>query len=89
MANIKIKWNKDGLHEIRTSPEAAAMVNSYLESWCEQANRIGKGTYGWEGHEGRKQPQGRFRGTVFTKDWRAMRDTMKNNTLLRVVGSSG
>jgi len=48
---------------------------------------MGKGTYGYESHVSEKRPQGRYRGTVFTDDWRAMRDNMKNNTLIRVIGS--
>lgn len=86
MANVRLVWNKSALHELRSDPGAVAMANSILQSWADHANSIGKGTYKWESHQGKKAPQGRWRGTVYTADWRAMRDNQKRNTLLRVVG---
>jgi len=86
MANVRLVWKPNALHDIRTSAEAAAMVNAVLRNWAEQANSIGRGEYRFESHQGRKAPQGRWRGTVYTADWRAMRDNARNNTLLRVVG---
>lgn len=86
MANVKIRWNHSALYEIRSSAGAVAMANSILEGWAQKANSTGKGTYEWESHQGKKGPQGRWRGTVYTSDWRAMRDNMKNNTLIRVMG---
>lgn len=86
MANVRIQWNRNALYELRSAPGAIALANSHLEAIAERANSMGRGTYRFESHQGRKAPQGRWRGTVFTADWRAMRDNMRNNTLIRVMG---
>ena len=86
MANVRIQWNRNALYELRSTPGAIALANSHLEAIAERANSMGRGTYRFESHQGRKAPQGRWRGTVFTADWRAMRDNMRNNTLIRVMG---
>lgn len=85
MAPVKIVWNRTALHELRSSPGAVAMANEILAAWASKANSMGKGAYGYESHQGRKAPQGRWRGTVFTQDWRAMRENARNNILVRVA----
>lgn len=77
---MRFRWNRNALYEIRTMAEP--LVSEQLRRLADAA---GPG-YEWESHQGRKAPQGRWRGTVYPTTWAARRDNQRNNTLLRVLG---
>ena len=86
MANSQLRWNPNALYEVRSSPGVAATVEGVAQRVCDIANSEGKGTYVLGSRQGAKRPQGRWRATVVTADWMAMRNNMRHNTLIRAMG---
>ena len=89
---IKIKWNKGALRGIRYG-DTAPKVRTYLEKWADRiaanANRMGKTDgYKTSSRAGARRPYGRWRTTVITSNYEAMRDNAKNNTLTKATTST-
>lgn len=84
MAKVRFRWNMNALYEIRSS--AQPLVDEHLRRIADRANSMSSGTFEWESHQGRRAPQGRWRGTVYPTDWRARRDNANDNVLLRALG---
>ncbi|SDT83748.1 hypothetical protein SAMN04488548_10210 [Gordonia westfalica] len=47
---------------------------------------MGEGTYAVGSRAGMARPQGRWRASVVTADYKAQRDNARNNTILRALG---
>lgn len=80
---MKVEWNPDAFYDIRRSDAAVAAVEDYAQSVADRANSNGEGTYSVGSQQGQRKPQGRWRASVVTADYAAMRDNAENNTLLR------
>lgn len=86
MGKPKFVWNNAAFEAIRRSPAAVRMLEDRVESAASAAGRgyvgsvvqgVGRGTLG------------RAIGTVYTEDFKAIRDNAKNNTLMRVFDRLG
>ena len=89
MANGQLRWNPNALYEVRSAPAVVAELNSMANAIAARANAIGKGTYAVGSQQGARNPQGRWRTTVVTADWMAMRNNLKHNTLIKAMMSRG
>lgn len=83
-SKVRLKWNPNGLYELRSAPGVVAKVNSTAAG---VAARAGDG-YSWSSQQGARRPQGRWRAIVFPDTWKARADNARNNTLVRVLGGS-
>lgn len=83
MAKPRIKWNPNGLYNLRRAP---GVIIDLERRSRKVADACGAG-YETSSRQGAKRPQGRWRTTVVTTTWKAKRDNAKNNTLIRNLGS--
>lgn len=88
---MKIKWNRSGLREIRYG-DADRRVITFLENEVEKvadransAAQVDGAKYVTGSQAGRRRPQGRWRTSVVTANYAAMRDNAKHNTLTRAL----
>jgi hypothetical protein len=86
MGKTKFKWNPAGFEEIRRSPEAVALLESNVSA---AADAAGPGYVGSVVQGVGRGTLGRAIGTVFTDDFKAIRDNSKNQTLMRVFDRLG
>lgn len=86
MSDPRFVWNMNALFEIRSSPAVAAHLEAVAQAVCDAANAEGEGTYVVGSRQGLRRPQGRWRATVVTADYKAMRDNLRHNTLLKALG---
>jgi hypothetical protein len=82
----KFKWNTKGFEAIRRSPEAVRLLESKVDS---AAAAAGDGYVGSVVQGVGRGTLGRAIGTVFTDDFKAIRDNAKHNTLMRVFDRLG
>lgn len=82
-----IDWNLEGFYDLRRAPEVVDEIDRLASDLADASAAADGGEYGWESHQGRKAPQGRWRATVFTKDQTARENNAKHNTLLNELGS--
>lgn len=83
--SVRIKHNPQGYYDLRREPGVVAELEAKAQEICDRANTEGKGTYAVGSQQGMRRPQGRWRATVVTADYRAMIDSAKHNTLIRVM----
>jgi len=86
MAKTKFVWNPAGFEEIRRSPEAVALLESNVAA---AADAAGPGYVGSVVQGVGRGTLGRAIGTVFTDDFKAIRDNSKNQTLMQVFDRLG
>jgi len=86
MAKTKIKLNGKGFEEIRRSPAAVKLLESKVDA---AASAAGPGYIGSVVQGVGRGTLGRAIGTVFTGDFKAIRDNARNNTLMRVFDRLG
>ena len=86
MAKPKFKWNPAGFEAIRRSPEAVSLLESKVDA---AASAAGDGYVGSVVQGVGRGTLGRAIGTVFTDDFKAIRDNAKHNTLMRVFDRLG
>jgi len=86
MASTKFKWNNAGFEAIRRSPEAVQLLESKVDA---AASAAGPGYVGSVVQGVGRGTLGRAIGTVFTGDFKAIRDNAKHNTLMRVFDRLG
>ena len=83
MANLK--HNKEAYYQLRSAPGVRADVERRLAAIAKKANDdsgLADG-YRTSSVQGRKKPQGRWRGTVITATAKAIKDNAKTQRLLR------
>jgi len=86
MGKTKIKLNGKGFEEIRRSPAAVKLLESKVDA---AASAAGPGYVGSVVQGVGRGTLGRAIGTVFTGDFKAIRDNAKRNTLMRVFDRLG
>jgi len=86
MAKTKFKWNNAGFEELRRSPEAVKLLESKVDA---AASAAGPGYVGSVVQGVGRGTLGRAIGTVFTDDFKAIRDNSKHQTLMRVFDQLG
>ncbi len=86
MAKTKFKWRPAGFEEIRRSPEAVRLLESAVDS---AASAAGPGYVGSVVQGVGRGTLGRAIGTVFTDDFKAIKDNARSNTLMRVFDRLG
>jgi hypothetical protein len=86
MGKTKITLSAKGFEEIRRSPAAVALLESKVDA---TASAAGPGYVGSVVQGVGRGTLGRAIGTVFTDDFKAIRDNAKNNTLMRVFDRLG
>lgn len=77
MANLKIELNSDGVRELLRSPAMAAECRAQAQAIAVRAG----GGYSVSTYTGAT----RVNASVMTETAEAMRDNLKNNTLLKAV----
>ena len=82
----KFKWNTAGFEAIRRSPAAVKLLESKVDA---AAAAAGDGYTGSVVQGVGRGTLGRAIGTVFTDDFKAVRDNAKHNTLMRVFDRLG
>lgn len=82
----RFKWNPGGFEAIRRSPEAVRLLESKVDA---AAAAAGDGYVGSVVQGVGRGTLGRAIGTVFTGDFKAIRDNARNNTLLSVFDRLG
>lgn len=83
---VKFKWKTAGFEAVRRSPQAVALLQSKVSS---AASAAGDGYVGSVVQGVGRGTLGRAIGTVFTDDFKAIRDNAKHNTLMRVFDRLG
>lgn len=83
---MKFVWNNAEFEAIRRSPAAVRLLESKVKAAAEAA---GPGYVGSVVQGVGRGTLGRAIGTVFTGDFKAIRDNAKNRTLLRVFDRLG
>lgn len=86
MAKTKFKFRPEGFEEIRRSPAAVRLLESKVNA---AASAAGPGYVGSVVQGVGRGTLGRAIGTVYTDDFKAIRDNASNNTLLRVFDRFG
>lgn len=84
---MKVVFHKDAFYQLRSDPGVVSMLEEKAQRIADTANASGSGTYAVGSRQGARRPQGRWRASVVTADYAAMRDNAKNNTLARALGS--
>ncbi|QSL99755.1 hypothetical protein SEA_ECLIPTUS_11 [Gordonia phage Ecliptus] len=85
---MKIEWNQAAFKDIRygRTSEIIGELESHAERVADAASSMGEGQYETGSQPGRARPQGRHRTSVVTADYKAMRETARDNILLRALG---
>lgn len=83
---MKIDWNVDAFYDIRRDGGVVGELDRIAADVAARANSMGKGTYATGSQQGRKAPQGRWRASVVTADYEAMRENARDHTLMRALG---
>lgn len=86
MARRRIKWNPEGLYDVRRDPALIDLEEDLAQEIADRAMDMGKGTYVVGSTQGEKRPQGRWRTSVVAADAKAIAHDRKHNTLLRALG---
>lgn len=86
MGNVKFKWNPASFEAIRRSPEAVRLLEANVQA---AADAAGPGYVGSVVQGVGRGTLGRAIGTVFTDDFKAIRDNSKHQTLMRVFDRLG
>lgn len=85
MSNFRLVMNRGALYDIRRAPRVQADLVARARAVAEGCGGAEAG-YLVGNTQGRKNPQGRWRATVFTSTVKAMVDNRRNNTLVRNFG---
>lgn len=78
---MRIQWNKNGFAELRNDPAIAGLVQDETDRL---AAEMGPGYDSRGAHH-----PGRYRGTIVAKSSQAVRDNIKNNTMLKTILGAG
>jgi hypothetical protein len=86
MGKPKFKWNNASFEALRRSPEAVNLLEGLVEG---AADAAGPGYVGSVVQGVGRGSLGRAIGTVYTDDFKAIKDNAKNQTLMRVFDRLG
>ena len=86
MGKTRFKFSVKGFEQVRRSPAAAKLLESKVDA---AAAAAGDGYVGSVVQGVGRGTLGRAIGTVFTDDFKAVRDNAKHNTLVRVFDRLG
>lgn len=96
---VKIKWNRSALRQIRygdADPRVIVALEKHIAAVARRANAMARAhgnpdaLYVTGSRPGKRKPQGRWRTSVVTANWQAMRDNQKHNTLTKALfGTTG
>lgn len=86
MADMRIVHNAQGYYELRSAPGVIADLEARAGRVKRAAEADG-GKYVTGSRQGMRKPQGRWRTSVATADFRAMRNNAKNHSLLKALDS--
>lgn len=86
MGKPKFVWNNAAFEAIRRSPAAVKLLEDKVDA---AASAAGPGYVGSVVQGVGRGTLGRAIGTVFTDDFKAIRDNAKHNTLMRVFDRLG
>jgi hypothetical protein len=80
---VRFKWKLKGFKEIRRSAWVQDLVTDECEKITDRANQSSSSSakYGYS----TKKTKTRFRGIVFTDNYKARVDNAKHNTLLKAL----
>ena len=78
---MRIKWNNKGFYDLRREPGVVQDLERRARAVKEAA---GEG-YEVGSIQGARNPQGRWRTSVITADYKSQKDNAKNDTLLRAL----
>lgn len=84
MARIRVKWNNDGLYELRSCPGVQRDLEARGRRILEAAGGEAKG-YKLDSRQGLRKPQGRWRVTVAAVGRYAKRSNAKHNSLINAL----
>lgn len=89
MADVRIKWNRNAMYQIRSAPKVVDFLESMGTLLQEEANETLDENVGYRmsSRQGRKNPQGRWAVRVYTSSDHAKRSNAVHNTLLRILNS--
>lgn len=82
---IRIRYNIPGFYALRSAPGVRAELERRASDIAARANAAGKGTFATSSQQGARRPQGRWRTTVVTADYRAKIANSRHNILLRAM----
>lgn len=88
MANIRVKFRRNGFYEIRRAEKLVEFLEAAGTSMTNDANATlpeGVG-YRMSSGQGKRRPQGRWAVRVYTSSNHAKRSNARNNTLLKILG---
>lgn len=91
MIKVRFKFTPTGAYQIRSAPGVVAFLEGHGERVLSEANKAlptGSG-YKMSSKQGKRRPHGRWAVRVYTATNEAKRDSAANNTLFRILGSSG
>ncbi|GAA2071663.1 hypothetical protein [Williamsia deligens] len=85
MPQPRIEWNDEALYDVRRDPNLIELERETAQRICDEANRIGSGTFMVGSRQGERRPEGRWRTTVYTADAKAMASNARHNVLIRAM----
>lgn len=90
MSKVDIKWTPGGFYRLRSEPGVRKALDKWADRVASNANRMAgtKNAYRTSSRQGARRPQGRWRDTVITGNYDAMKDNAKNQTLTKALYST-
>ncbi|MEU4709510.1 hypothetical protein AB0G00_24100 [Nocardia salmonicida] len=84
MKPVQIKWNNAGFRALRSAPGVVADLEARAARIRAAAAAQG-GEYKTDSQMGASNPQGRWRVSIYTADYKAKRRNAKHHSLLRAI----
>jgi hypothetical protein len=86
MKKTKVVHHQKAYYALRSEPGIVRFVEGEGKKTLEACGGESAG-YAMSSTQGRRNPFGRWRVGVYTREYKAIRDNAKNNTLLRALGT--
>lgn len=92
MANseVNIKWVNGAFYRLRSESGVKKALDKWADKVAANANRMAgiKNGFRTSSRQGARRPQGRWRTTVITANYDAMKDNTKQQTLTKALYST-
>jgi hypothetical protein len=85
MANVRIKHRREGYKQLRSEPGVVADQQARGRRVQAAAESMSGAKYRMFSQQGRAKPQGRWRTSITTGDFRARRNNARYNELVRAL----